>query len=255
MSARLELRAARLPLPRLAAVYAISLPLAWALTPQALPWEAGAASFAVALGWILGLAPWWLAINAFFVPALAWGLTFELSPLWPLAALGVLLAVYGRIWASRVPLFFTSARTQDAIAALLPAGQPIAFLDAGCGDARVIASLAEARPESRFEGIEHALIPWLIGCWRSWRFDAPFYVRRGDLWGHGLTQYDVVYAYLSPAVMPRFWEKAQREMRPGSLLVSAFHVPGMAGGRHIDVGDAMKTRLHVCRIGGGTVAP
>jgi hypothetical protein len=248
MSARLENRAARMPLPRLAAVYAISLPLAWVLTPQSLPWEAGAASCAVALGWILGLAPWWLAINALFVPALAWGLTLELSPWWPLAALGVLVAVYGRIWASRVPLFFTTARAQDALAQALPK-EPIAFLDAGCGDARVIAGLAAARPDSRFEGIEHALVPWLLGCWRSWRDEAPFYVRRGDLWAHGLTQYDVVYAYLSPAVMPRFWEKAKREMRPGALLVSAFEVPGMREGRYIEVDDAMRTRLHVCRIG------
>lgn len=248
MSSTKPAPADRAPLPRLAAAYAISLPLAWMLTPETLPWEAAAASSAAALGWLFGLAPWWLAINAIFVPALAWGLTLEVSPLWALAALLVLLAVYGSVWASRVPLFFTGARTLDALTELLPQGE-IAFLDAGCGDARVIAQLARARPESRFDGIEHALVPWLMGCLRAWRDDAQFYVRRGNLWGHGLTQYDVVYAYLSPAVMPRFWEKAQREMRPGALLVSAFHVPGMRGGRYVDTGDAMGTRLHVCRIG------
>ena len=238
------------PLPRLVAVYAISVPLAWLATPHALPWEAGAALCAVALGWSFGLAPWWLAINALFLPALAWGLTLELSPLWAAGALAVLLAVYGSIWASRVPLFFSTARTQDALEALLPQGE-FAVLDAGCGDARVLAHLARARPDARCEGIEHAFLPWLLAWLRAWRDDAPFFVRRGDLWGHGLTQYDVVYAYLSPAVMPRFWEKAKREMRPGTLLVSAFHVPGMRGGRHIEVGDALGTRLHVCRIEGG----
>lgn len=241
-------RAARRPLPRLAAVYAISLPLAWVLTPEALPWQAAAASSAVALGWLFGLAPWWLAINAVFVPALSLGLTLEISPLWALAALLVLLGVYGSVWASRVPLFFTSARTLAALTALLPKGD-FAFLDAGCGDARVLAQLARARPESRFEGIEHALVPWLMGWLRAFRDDAQFYVRRGNLWRHGLAQYDVVYAYLSPAVMPRFWEKARREMRAGALLVSAFHVPGMDGGHYVETGDAMNTRLHVCRIG------
>lgn len=248
MSASSYARGTRAPLPRLAATYAISLPLAAILSPEALPWEAAAASSAVALGWLFGLAPWWLAINAVFVPALSWGLALEVSPLWALAALLVLLAVYGSLWASRVPLFFTGERTLDALAGLLPKGE-IAFLDAGCGDARVVAALARARPEGRFEGIEHALVPWLMGVFRAWRDDAPFYVRRGNLWGHGLTQYDVVYAYLSPAVMPRFWEKARREMRPGTLLVSAFHVPGMNGGHYVEIGDAMGTRLHVCRIG------
>ena len=74
-------------------------------------------------------------------------------------------------------------------------------------------------------------------------------MHRGDLWGHGLTQYDVVYAYLSPAVMGRFWEKCKREMRPGSLLVSAFQVPGAHAVRSIDMEDRMGTFLHVHRIG------
>ena len=241
----------RSPLPRVAAAYAIGVPLAVSIAPVWLPWPALAAVFAAAFGRFFGLAPWWLAINAVFVPALAWGLTLDLSPLWALGALIVLFLVYGSVWASRVPLFFSSSATQDALAALLPKDRPVAFLDAGCGDARVLAGLAELRPDSRFEGVEHAFVPWLMARFRSWKNDAQYFVHRGDLWAHGLTQYDVVYAYLSPAVMPRFWEKAKREMRPGSLLVSAFEVPGMTGGRYVETGDSMDTRLHVCRIGGG----
>ena len=240
----------RAPLARAGASHAIAVPLALLLAPSGMPWEAPAAVLAGLLSWVFGLAPWWIAINALFVPALELGLTLEISPLWALAALATLLLVYGRIWASRVPLFFSSAGAHHAIAALLPRDRPIAFLDAGCGDARVIAHLAFARPDSRFEGIEHALVPWLIARLRCWKTNAEYYVRRGDLWSHGLTQYDVVFAYLSPAVMPRFWEKATREMRPGSLLVTAFGIPGVRAGSCVDIGDRMNTRLHVCRIGG-----
>jgi len=243
-------RSMRAPLARAAASHAIAVPLALLLTPAGVPWEAPAAVVAGAASWAFGLAPWWIAINAAFVPALKLALALEMSPLWALAALATLLLVYGRIWSSRVPLFFSSAGAHHAIAALLPSDRPVAFLDAGCGDARVIAHLAAARPESRFEGIEHAFVPWLIARIRCWRNNAEYYVRRGDLWGHGLTQYDVVFAYLSPAVMPRFWEKARREMRPGSLLVTAFGIPGVRAGRCIDIGDRMNTRLHVCRIDG-----
>jgi hypothetical protein len=36
-----------------------------------------------------------------------------------------------------------------------------------------------------------------------------------------------VFAYLSPAAMPALWQKARREMRPGSLLLShEFPIPG-----------------------------
>ncbi len=239
----------RAPLARVAAAHAIGVPLAWVLAPAILPWPALAAAFAVALGWLLRLPPWWLGINAVFVPALGASLTLDVSPLWALGALMALVLVYGRIWTSRVPLFFSSTAAQTAIANLLPHDRPIAFLDAGCGDARVIANLTTIRPDCRFEGIEHAFVPWLCARLRCWQNDGAYYVRHGDLWSHGLTQYDVVFAYLSPAVMPRFWDKVKREMRPGSLLVSAFAVPGMAQTQFVDVGDRMNTRLHVCRIG------
>jgi hypothetical protein len=58
----------------------------------------------------------------------------------------------------------------------------------------------------------------------------------------------VVYAYLSPAVMPEFWAKARQEMRPGALLVSAFAVPGLKPNRSVEIGDTMRTRLHVWRM-------
>ena len=52
-------------------------------------------------------------------------------------------------------------------------------------------------------------------------------IHYGDFWPRHLGEFDVVYAFLSPAPMPALWAKAVREMRPGSLLVSnTFTVPG-----------------------------
>lgn len=240
----------RVPLGRIAATYLFSVPLAWLLAPAGLSFDASVAGLAVGFGWLMGLAPWWLAINAVFVPALSFGLSLEISPLWALAAFVGLMLVYGAIWKSRVPLFFTSARTQEALGALLPAGA-IRFLDVGCGDARVLTRLAAERAGSRFEGVEQALVPWLLARLRCHLSQGDCAVRRADLWATDLSGYDVVYAYLSPAVMPELWEKAQREMRPGTKLVSAFAVPGRSPDRSIDVGDAMDTRLHVWTMHAG----
>jgi hypothetical protein len=42
-----------------------------------------------------------------------------------------------------------------------------------------------------------------------------------------LSDYDVVFAFLSPAAMPALWRKASAEMRPGTLLLSyEFSIPG-----------------------------
>jgi SAM-dependent methyltransferase len=242
------MRPNRLPLARLAAIYAVSLPVAWTLTPQGGPSDIVAAACAMSLTWMMGLPLWWLAINALFLPALTWGLTLEISPLWALGGLLTLVLVYGAIWKSRVPLFFSSVRTLDSLAELLPAGQH-SFLDVGCGDGRVLARLAAARPDCRFEGIEQALVPWLLARLRCSIARTACRIRRGDLWSLDLAAYDMVYAYLSPAVMPGFWEKAQAEMRPGALLVSAFAIPGAVPHRFVDVGDALGTQLHVWRIG------
>jgi hypothetical protein len=241
---------ARAPLAKLAAIYMLSSALAWALTPQGWHWELVAATCAVAFSALLGLAPWWLAINALFLPVLSWGVALQMSPLWALGALVALMLVYGRIWKSRVPLFFSSGRAQDALAELLPAGEH-AFLDVGCGDGRVLARLAAAHPDYRFEGIEQALVPWLLARIRCWAGKIECRIRRGNLWKLHLGAYDIVYAYLSPAVMPEFWAKARQEMRPGSLLVSAFEIPGLKPNRSVQIDDAMRTRLNVWRVAPG----
>jgi SAM-dependent methyltransferase len=237
------------PLTRAAAIYCVSVPLAWMVAPRELAWEFLAAMFALILVPIARLGPWWLVINAIFLPALIAALKLELSPLWALAALAVLVLLYGRIWRSGVPIFFSSRTAQAALAQLLPPDRSISFLDVGCGDGRVLARLASGRPDSRFEGIEHALGLWFAARLRCRRLRTHCRVIRGNLWSRTLTQYDVVYAFLSPSVMERLWEKAQREMRPGTLLVSAFGVPNVSAHEHIEVPDAFRTRLHVWRIG------
>lgn len=242
--------ASRLPVGRIAAIYLVTLPAAGFAAAAGVPWELAVAALAAGLSWLVGLPVWWVAINALFVPALSFGLSLDIGSGWALAALVGLILFYGRIWSSRVPLFFSSGRALDALAKVLPSG-PVRFLDLGCGDARVIARLAIARPGSQFDGVEQALMPWLMASFRCRIAEGDCAVARGDLWAADLSQYDVVYAYLSPAVMPRLWEKAQREMRPGTMLVSAFAVPGAAPDREVDVGDAMQTRLHVWTMPAG----
>jgi len=243
------------PIGRAGVIYSLSVPLALAVAPRGLPWEFLAAMFALILVPVARLGPWWLVINAVFLPALTTALTLELSPLWALGALAALVLLYGGIWRSRVPIFFSSRRAQAALATLLPSDRSISFLDVGCGDGRVLARLASSRPESRFEGIEHALGLWLAARLRCRRLRKQCRVLRGNLWSRTLTQYDVVYAFLSPAVMERLWEKAQREMRPGTLLVSAFAVPHVSAHEHIEVADVFGTRLHVWRIGADRKGP
>jgi predicted O-methyltransferase YrrM len=92
-----------------------------------------------------------------------------------------------------------------------------------------VLELARRRPESRFEGIELAPLPWLASRLRARIAGATARFIRGDYEQLDFAQYDLVFAYLSPAAMDALWRKAQREMRPGSLLVSyEFPIAGQA---------------------------
>ncbi|WIM05306.1 MAG: tRNA (guanine-N(7)-)-methyltransferase [Candidatus Nitricoxidivorans perseverans] len=170
----------------------------------------------------------------------------DIPPGWYLAAFVLLLLVFWRTDKSRVPIFLTNATTADAVATLLPRS-PCRFIDLGCGDGGLLRRLARARPDCDFLGIEHAPLPWL------WAKLAALglpncHIRHGNFWRRHLGQFDVVYAFLSPAPMPRLWVKAQGEMRPDALLISnSFPAPGAEPVRVVEVDDRRQSRLYCYR--------
>ena len=190
--------------------------------------------------------PWWVPIHLVFVPLAVLVQGAEIAPGWFLAGFVLLLLIFWRTDQSRVPLYLTNHQTAIVVSALLPSG-PCRVLDIGCGDGGLLRQLALARPDGQFLGIEHAPLPWLLAKLRTLNRDNAD-VRLGDFWSESLADYDVVYAFLSPAPMPRLWARAQTGMKPQALLVSnSFDVPGVAPERTIDVKDRRQTRLFLYR--------
>ena len=186
---------------------------------------------------------WWLAIHLGFMPLVVAAASLGLDPLWYLGGFVLLLLVFWRTDTSRVPLYLTNSNTAVALLDLLPA-TPCHVLDLGCGDGRLLRRLARARPDCDFLGIEHAPLPFLW-AWLAALGLRNCRIRRGDFWRRPLGLFDVVYAFLSPAPMPRLWTKASAELRPGALLISnSFDVPNIAPARVVDVDDRRRTRLY-----------
>lgn len=188
---------------------------------------------------------WWLPIHLFFMPLSVLVQRLSIAPGWFFAAFIALLLVFWRTDKSRVPLYLSNRPTAEALIALLPAEAASRVLDIGCGDGRLLQWLARARPDCTFVGIEHAPLPWLLAKFRTLGC-ANAQVRFGDFWEEPLDAYDLIYAFLSPAPMPRLWARAATGMRPGACLVSnSFPVPSVEADEVIAVPDRRATHLFI----------
>jgi SAM-dependent methyltransferase len=181
-----------------------------------------------------GQAAWWPWIHLGFLPLLLGLLALRLPPPWFLAAFLLLVLMYWSTFRTQVPLYLSGAAARDAVAAMLPPHR-LRFIDIGSGLGGMVLDLAQRRPESRFEGVELAPLPWLFSRARQALAGRGHFLR-GDYERLDFSRYDVVFAYLSPAAMPGLWQKACAEMRPGTLLLShAFAIPDASADIEVEI--------------------
>jgi hypothetical protein len=198
---------------------------------------------AVALTRLFGLPHWWLPIQGLFFPGVVGLLSLHVPSSFYLAGLVALWLVFRSNPKERVPLFLSNQPTWQALASLLAERPGSRFMDLGAGLGGVVAFLAQVRPDGTFVGVESAPLPCLL-AWLRLLLLPNATIRWGDLWRESLADYDVVYAFLSPAPMPKLWAKARAEMRPGSLLISnSFEIPGVLPHRVLTLEDGRRTRL------------
>lgn len=194
-------------------------------------------ALAAALSWRAGLAPWWRAIQLLFPLTLLATLALQLpAPLFLFAFL-FLLGLYWSTFRTQVPFYPSGPAVWDAVAQLLPAQSLLRVVDIGSGFGGLVLSLARRRPDCVCSGIELAPLPWLCSVLRARLAGSAARFVRGDYERLDFGQYDVIFAYLSPAAMAALWRKAAREMQPGAMLLSyEFCIAAKAPDRTIAAG-------------------
>ena len=208
-----------------------------------------AGALAALMSRALRLPAWWLPIQFAFAPLAVLAFALHIEPLWYLGAFVALALVFGAVHASRVPLFLSNDAALARLIAELPEARSLAFLDIGCGLGSVLAAVSRARRHARCTGIEAAPLPWVVAALRGAMARPGFEVRYGSFWGRHLGDADVVFAYLSPAVMTRLWTKAKHEMRQGAILISnSFPVPDVPPSQRLQWGPSHEAALFVYRI-------
>ncbi|ARU32905.1 hypothetical protein CAP31_08475 [Sulfuriferula sp. AH1] len=194
------------------------------------------------------LAGWWWVIQFCFPLALFFALALQLPPVMFLVAFLLFFVLYWHTFRTQVPYFPSSAGVWDAVAQLLPADRAIRMADIGSGLGGLVLNLASKREDSEIIGIELAPLPWFISWVRAQFSQSRGRFIRADYADMDFSRFDVVFAYLSPAVMSAVWEKARVEMRPGSLLLSnEFAIENQAADLIIQT-ERMRTPLYAWYI-------
>jgi hypothetical protein len=191
---------------------------------------------------------WWVPIHLSLAPLAASLLLMQLPPWIYLGAALVMGLVFWGTLRGDVPLFLSSPAVAASLGTLVDQEQARHIVDLGAGTGSVAAPLASNFPEVSIEAWERAPIPWAILRWKA-RGLPNLSAIRHSFWDCDLSTYDMVYVFLSPEPMPRLGEKAKREMRSGSLLVSSmFPIPDWSPETILHMDDRMHTTLYCYRI-------
>lgn len=171
---------------------------------------------------------WWRVIQLTFPIGLLVMQQLALPSWFYLAGFVFTLSLFWTTFRTQVPFYPSRPDVWHRVADHLPKDRSIHLIDIGSGLGDLVMHLARANPHGRFYGIEIAPLPWLISLCRKKlrRFDNASFIL-GDYEALDFAQFDVVFAYLSPAAMEALWQKASAGMKPGSLLMSyEFGIPG-----------------------------
>lgn len=190
-----------------------------------------------ALACVLSLAwrqpAWWPPLHAVFLPSVLFTLQWN-APAWMyLAAFLLLLLFFWSTARTRVPLYLSDRKAWQALAPLLPQSRPFSFIDLGSGLGDVLFYLEPRFPQGRLCGTEIAPAPWLISRARAWLKRSRVAFMRRDYTSLDLAEFEVVFAFLSPAAMPALWQQAQAQMRSGGLFVSLSFLPDTRQPDHV----------------------
>jgi len=93
--------------------------------------------------------------------------------------------------------------------------------DLGCGDGKIVSACHTACPTATCIGIEKQMSPYFLGCIRHRKkFSEKFKLIRDDIFHHTYTDTTHITTYLFPFLMDELLPKLQKELRPGTKVIS-----------------------------------
>ncbi len=192
---------------------------------------------------------WWPPLHFVFFPAIFLAQQVSLPAEMYLSAFLLLVVFYWSTFRTRVPLYLSDRKAWQALTPLLPESRAFRFIDLGSGLGGVPFYLEKRFPQGQFYGTEIAPAPWLISRLRAWFRRSRVVFLRRDYAAIDLAEFDVVFAFLSPAAMPGLWQQAEVQMRSGSLFISlSFAINTRPPDQIVSLAEGVRHTLYAWRM-------
>lgn len=120
-----------------------------------------------------------------------------------------------------VPFVPSPAAVMPHIISALNLNEKSILYDLGAGDGRIVCACHNAYPNATCIGIEKELWPYVLGRTRYRKnISEKFKFIRGNLFDYSYTDATHITTYLLPEVMDELLPKLERELAPGTKLIS-----------------------------------
>ena len=134
----------------------------------------------------------------------------------------------------------SSRKAVATFISLIPDTTDGKIVDLGSGWGSLAYPIAKNFPDAEVIGCELSPIPWLYSRLKGVFVQRPnLTLHRRSVFDADLTDVDVVVVYLHPAAMRKLGPKFERELRPGTLVLSnTFAVPTWEAAQTIHLGKS-----------------
>lgn len=144
----------------------------------------------------------------------------------------------------------SSSKVKKCIEEILPDKIQGTVYELGCGWGGLAFLLALRYPESEVKAYEVSPIPWLYTylLQRFYRLENMTLYWK-DFFLDSLEDASLVVCYLYPGAMERLRKKFEKELKPGTLVVSnTFAIPEWEPEEVIKVNDFYRTKVYIYRM-------
>lgn len=141
----------------------------------------------------------------------------------------------------------TNSKARCHIEELIPSHLEGKIYELGCGWGELAYHIAKKHPEATVHALEVSPFPWL---WAYMRFQmSPLPNLRlfwEDIFRVSVNDANVIVCYLYPGAMERLKKKFEKELSPGTLIISnSFAIPGWEPTEVVRVNDLYRTKIYV----------